>query len=189
MVIAHELSHVEAGDQKLLAAALLVLLCMPWNVPLWWQLRRLRRAIEVDCDARVLKEGHSAADYGEVLLEVGQRQSVLIGAVAAMSEAVSFLEQRIRIMTSAPVRRRRMSATTLGALSLGIVAVAVQVAPPNAVSTPQQVIGARSAAANMTVCLPATGDVDDFRAKRQRPLAACGGRSGASIMPPTPAAP
>ena len=30
---------------------------MPWNLPLWWQWRRLRFAIEVDCDARVLASG------------------------------------------------------------------------------------------------------------------------------------
>ena len=134
MVIAHERSHIEAGDQRLLAVALCVLVCMPWNIPLWWQLRRLRNAIEIDCDARVLTSGHSAADYGEVLLEVGQRQSVFIGAVAAMSERVSFLEQRIRIMTSVPSRWRRISVAILGALSLSIVAVAAGVAPPNAVN-------------------------------------------------------
>ena len=134
MVIAHERSHIEAGDQRLLALALCVLVCMPWNIPLWWQLRRLRNAIEIDCDARVLTHGHSAADYGEVLLVVSQRQSVLIGAVAAMSERVSFLEQRIRIMMSVPTRWRRISAVSLGALSLGIGAVAAGVAPPNAVS-------------------------------------------------------
>ena len=133
MVIAHERSHVEAGDQRLLALALCVLVCMPWNIPLWWQLRRLRNAIEIDCDARVLRSGHSAADYGEVLLVVGQRQSVFIGAVAAMSERVSFLEQRIRIMMSVPTRWRRISAVSLGALSLGIAAVAAGVTPPNAV--------------------------------------------------------
>jgi hypothetical protein len=132
MVIAHERSHIDAGDQKLLAVALCALVCMPWNIPLWWQLRRLRNAIEVDCDARVLTHGHSAADYGEVLLEVGQRQSVVVGAVAAMSERVSFLEQRIRIMMSAPPRWRRMSSLTLGALSLVIATLAVGVAPPNA---------------------------------------------------------
>jgi len=134
MVIAHERSHIEAGDQRLLAVALCVLVCMPWNIPLWWQLRRLRNAIEIDCDARVLTFGHSAADYGEVLLEVGQRQSVFIGAVAAMSERVSFLEQRIRIMMSVPSRWRRISTVTLGALSVAIAAVAAGVAPPNAVS-------------------------------------------------------
>ncbi|HUL80695.1 MAG TPA: M56 family metallopeptidase, partial [Gammaproteobacteria bacterium] len=134
MVMAHERSHIEAGDQRLLAVALCVLVFMPWNIPLWWQLRRLRNAIEIDCDARVLTCGHSVADYGEVLLVVNQRQSVFIGAVAAMSERASFLEQRIRIMMSVPTPWRRISTVILGALSLGITAVAAGVVPPNAVS-------------------------------------------------------
>jgi hypothetical protein len=33
---------------------------------LWWQLRRLRHAIEVDCDARVLMAGHNMTTYGAI---------------------------------------------------------------------------------------------------------------------------
>ena len=80
---------------------------MPWNLPLWWQLRRLRYAIEVDCDARVLAGGLDPAHYGETLIAVGERQSAYVGAVAAMSESRSFLEERIRIMISKPVKWRR----------------------------------------------------------------------------------
>ncbi|UUZ46788.1 hypothetical protein LP420_23520 [Massilia sp. B-10] len=54
LVMAHESSHMAARDPQLLGLALLVLVAMPWNLPMWWQLRRLRHAIEVDCDARVL---------------------------------------------------------------------------------------------------------------------------------------
>jgi len=134
LVMLHEREHVRAGDPLLLWGAALLVSLMPWNAALWFALRRTRHAIEIDCDARVLTFGHSAADYGEVLLEVGQRQSVFIGAVAAMSERVSFLEQRIRIMMSVPSRWRRISTVTLGALSVAIAAVAAGVAPPNAVS-------------------------------------------------------
>ena len=56
-VIAHEQSHLEARDPQLFTLALALLVFMPWNLPLWWQLRRLRYAIEIDCDARVLKGG------------------------------------------------------------------------------------------------------------------------------------
>jgi bla regulator protein BlaR1 len=90
LVIAHELSHLKARDPQALAAALCVLVCAPWNLPLWWQLRRLRYAIEVDCDAGVLRSGGDAREYGETLLAVGQRQSASITTVAArssMSEA------------------------------------------------------------------------------------------------------
>ena len=94
-VIAHEQSHLEAGDPQLFTFALALLVFMPWNLPLWWQLRRLRYAIEVDCDARVLEGGIDPAHYGETLIAVGERQSAYVGAVAAMSESKSFLEERI----------------------------------------------------------------------------------------------
>ena len=94
-VIAHEQSHLDARDPQLFTLALALLVFMPWNLPLWWQLRRLRYAIEVDCDARVLKGGVDPAHYGETLIAVGERQSAYIGAVAAMSESKSFLEERI----------------------------------------------------------------------------------------------
>lgn len=133
-VMAHERAHLDANDPQLFTIALCLLVFMPWNLPLWWQLRRLRHAIEVDCDARVLSGGTDAADYGETLIAVGERQSGYIGAVAAMSESPSLLEQRIRIMVSKPARFWRITSTALGCLSLALVAVAAQVSPPNAQS-------------------------------------------------------
>jgi beta-lactamase regulating signal transducer with metallopeptidase domain len=133
-VMAHERAHLDARDPQLFTIALCLLVFMPWNLPLWWQLRRLRHAIEVDCDARVIGGGTDAADYGETLIAVGERQSGYIGAVAAMSESPSLLEQRIRIMVSKPARFWRFTSTALGCLSLALVAVAAQVSPPNAQS-------------------------------------------------------
>src|SRR2546425_8392911 len=37
------------------------------------QWRRLRLAVEMDCDARVLAQGRSAPAYGQLLLQVGRR--------------------------------------------------------------------------------------------------------------------
>jgi beta-lactamase regulating signal transducer with metallopeptidase domain len=130
-VIAHEQSHLDARDPQLLTVALALLVFMPWNLPLWWQLRRLRYAIEVDCDARVLRGGIDPTHYGETLISVGERQSAYIGAVAAMSESKSFLEQRIRIMISKPVRWRRAGMAALAATALAVTALAAQVSPPN----------------------------------------------------------
>lgn len=134
-VMAHERAHLDARDPQLFTIALCLLVFMPWNLPLWWQLRRLRHAIEVDCDARVLDGGTDAADYGETLIAVGERQSGYIGSVAAMSESPSFLEQRIKIMVSKPAKFWRLTSSALGCLSLALVAVAAQVSPPNAQST------------------------------------------------------
>jgi bla regulator protein blaR1 len=130
-VIAHEQSHLDAGDPQLFTFALALLVFMPWNLPLWWQLRRLRYAIEVDCDARVVASGLDPAHYGETLITVGERQSAYVGAVAAMSESRSFLEERIRIMLSKPVKWRRVGMAALAGVSLALTALAAQVSPPN----------------------------------------------------------
>lgn len=131
LVMAHETAHLEARDPLLLSVALCLLVLMPWNLPLWWQLRRLRHAIEVDCDARVLRAGHDLRRYGEALVDVGQRQSGYVGAVAAMAESRSLLEQRIRIMVAAP-GRSKAGALLMAGMSLCMVAAAAQLGPPNA---------------------------------------------------------
>ncbi|MBZ2208028.1 M56 family metallopeptidase [Massilia soli] len=152
LVIAHEKSHVDARDPQLLAFAIAVLALMPWNLPLWWMVRRLRHAIEVDCDARVLLGGHDVRAYGEVLVDVGQRQSGYLGAAAAMAESRSLLEQRIRLMLRAPGRKGRAVGVVLGGVALSMAAIAAQVAPPAA--------SVASLAPRQQVDLPASRLVD-----------------------------
>jgi beta-lactamase regulating signal transducer with metallopeptidase domain len=130
LVIAHEQSHLEAYDAQLLLIALCLLVCMPWNLPLWWQLRRLRFAVEIDCDARVLRRGHDVSRYGETLIRVGERQSANIGVVAAMSE--SFLEQRIQNILRKRTRGAWAPAMALACLGAVLAAGAAEVSPPNA---------------------------------------------------------
>ncbi|UPG94321.1 M56 family metallopeptidase [Luteibacter aegosomatissinici] len=134
-VMAHEQSHLNARDPLLVATALVLLGAMPWNPLLWWQCHRLRRAIEVDCDARVLRGGGDIGDYCETLIQVGQNQSEYMGAVTAMSESRSFLEQRIRIMLSKPRKWAGAFAFVLISLAIGMAVFAAQVTPP-AASTP-----------------------------------------------------
>src|SRR5688572_13319089 len=156
-VIAHEQSHLDARDPQLFTLALALLVFMPWNLPLWWQLRRLRYAIEVDCDARVLQSGIDPTHYGETLISVGERQSAYVGAVAAMSESKSFLEERIRIMISKPVKWRRVGVAALAGVSLALTALAAQVSPPNvrAVETSERQGGDQKPAGRVAIKLPA----------------------------------
>jgi bla regulator protein blaR1 len=126
LVMAHEQSHIEARDSQILSLALCLLVFMPWNIPLWHQLRRLRHAIEVDCDSRVLKGGHDANRYSEMLIEVAQRQSTFIGAVTAMSWPKSLLEERIRIILRYNTRWRGGAVTLFGLLALSLAAIAFQ---------------------------------------------------------------
>ena len=131
LVIAHEQSHLEAHDARLVTMALGLLVCMPWNLPLWWQLRRLRFAIEIDCDARILRRGYDVSRYGETLIAVGERQSVTITMVAAMSEPRSLLEQRLRNMLRRKTRHAHATAVALACLGFAFAVGAAEISPPN----------------------------------------------------------
>ncbi len=135
MVIAHEQAHVACRDPQLLTGALCLAVLMPWNLPLWWQLHRLRYAIEVDCDARVLESGLDPRLYGEMLIDVSERPNAYIGTVAAMFESKSHLKERIAIMVRDPAKWCSMATVAFGSLALALVAAAIQVTPPNFDST------------------------------------------------------
>jgi BlaR1 peptidase M56 len=131
VVLEHENEHLRAQDVRVLGGALLVAVLMPWNLPIWWQLRRLRFAMEVDCDARVVRGGQSRSTYSAVLLNVATRLLPLRAAAAGLAESGSSLEKRIRIM-HAPLRARwRVLAALLGTCGIALIAVAANVnAPP-----------------------------------------------------------
>jgi hypothetical protein len=98
MVVAHEEEHRLAGDVRLLLSGAALVVLMPWNAGLWWQLRRLRAAVELDCDSRVLSRGVPAKAYGALLLELGTRAPGLPLPVAALSKPVSLLERRLTMI-------------------------------------------------------------------------------------------
>jgi beta-lactamase regulating signal transducer with metallopeptidase domain len=130
LVIAHERSHLGAYDTQLLTIAVCLLACMPWNLLLWWQLRRLRLAIEIDCDARVLSLGYPVARYSETLIAVGERQSATYAMTMARYGSKSFLEQRIHNMLRKKTRHARVSALALACIGVGLAVCAAEVAPP-----------------------------------------------------------
>lgn len=132
LVLQHEHEHLAARDHLLLIAALALVATMPWNLALWWQLKRLRMAIEMDCDARVLRRGVDRGDYSQALFTVGQRPAgIPLGAVA-LTEPVSELERRIRIMLE---KTRRFSIALFGSrltLVFAATVLALAVNAPNA---------------------------------------------------------
>lgn len=73
LLLMHERSHVEARDPMLLSLGMLLVIIMPWNAPLRWAHRRLQRAIEHDCDRRVLCSPTMARRYADLLLHVAER--------------------------------------------------------------------------------------------------------------------
>jgi hypothetical protein len=98
LVVLHEEEHRRAGDVALLMAGSLAVVLAPWNPALWWQLHRLRAAVEMDCDARVLKQGAPASLYGRLLLEMGTREAGFPLPVAALSRPKSLLERRLTMI-------------------------------------------------------------------------------------------
>ena len=131
MILEHEREHLRAGDHRLLLAGLISLILMPWNVALWWQVRRMRLAVELDCDERVMRGGADAGTYGELLIEVGQRASGLGLLPAALSEPRSNLEERVRNLIRAIPRRRIERAIVAAAVAGLLLAFACSAPSPD----------------------------------------------------------
>jgi multidrug efflux pump subunit AcrA (membrane-fusion protein) len=89
---------MSARDPLLWMFGLLVFAFAPWSLPVAWQVRRLRFAIEVDCDARVLRSGVGLVEYGHTLLAVSQRQTSAPLAALSMAARRSVLERRLSIL-------------------------------------------------------------------------------------------
>jgi hypothetical protein len=134
LALAHEREHLAVRDPQILAAATLLSALLPWNAPLLWMLRRLRFAMEVDCDARVIRAGADPADYGLALLFVSERQSRSPIGTLALIERASQLERRIHIMVSSP-RHRALVAGLCLSLASACVFAAAQVTPPARIDT------------------------------------------------------
>ena len=128
LVLRHEEEHRLARDPHLLLFAALAVAMMPWNVALWWHARRLRLAIEVDCDARVLRAHPRRERYGLLLLAIAQRRDDAPYLAPALSEPVSQLERRIDAMTAPTITRIRVAASA--AVAVIAVAIACSVESP-----------------------------------------------------------
>jgi TonB family protein len=118
LMMLHEREHLRAWDPRLMLASILLAGTLPWNPFGWLMVRRLRLAIEVDCDARVLARDPDPAGYGAVLLEVSRRRASATFALSTFAEPRSQLEVRIRRMAGHPHRRYVMRAAMLSATAL-----------------------------------------------------------------------
>lgn len=166
MIVEHEREHLRARDPLLLLLALACAAALPWNAALWWQLRRLRLAMEVDCDARVLRRRPDVRAYGLLLLEVGRLASSGRVPVLALTEPPSFLERRIRTMTSrTPERRVRRAALSAAVCAGALVLAAALPAPRSGVPGRDVAFGIGRQSAADTVPLSAgvidVGDATD----------------------------
>lgn len=121
LVVSHELEHQRARDPLITIAGLLLVALLPWNLALWWQLSRLRLAIEFDCDARVLS--NSGADpfaYGHLLLIAHEHAGPHRLAALALAPIRSALGKRVDalVVPGAKSARRTLTSVAVAALAL-----------------------------------------------------------------------
>lgn len=117
LVLAHEREHVRARDPLLLAAACVAAVIIPWHPAVWWMLSRLRLAVELDCDARVLRHGVAPRSYGTLLIDLAGRCSGLRIGAPALADESSHLHQRLIAMTPRTSRFTAARATVAAALA------------------------------------------------------------------------
>jgi len=147
LILQHESEHHEARDPALLLVAATLIVLLPWYAPLWWMASRMRTAIELDCDARVLRHAPDVRRYAELLLLVGLRATHSVQPrlaritrslqVLPFASPRSTLARRIRAMTEPYDHRRRGASVVpvLGALVCATL-LALMPAPPAPRTTP-----------------------------------------------------
>ena len=122
LMVRHEHEHMRARDHWLIMGALVVLLLCAFNPVLWWQFKRLKLAIEMDCDARVLSGRQNVREYAALLLDVGARSRAARLLFAAFATPPHAIERRIRTMLEPRSKTRR---TTLALGAAGVVVCTV----------------------------------------------------------------
>ncbi|HET7275791.1 MAG TPA: M56 family metallopeptidase [Longimicrobiaceae bacterium] len=100
LVIAHEREHVRGRDPQVLTLGLFLVALLPWSPASWWMLARLRLAVELDCDRRVVRAGTDRAEYLSTLLDVAERRTGRLSLAPAFLEGPTQLERRLVNMTN-----------------------------------------------------------------------------------------
>jgi hypothetical protein len=123
-IVRHEDEHRRSHDSMVLSLASLSLILLPWNAALWWQLRRLSLAIEMDCDQRVVSSLGDAHAYGKLLLTVAQASTRATGPrlQAALVGRAGMLERRLTaLLAPAPLRLAQRLLLPVSAVALLVV--------------------------------------------------------------------
>lgn len=144
LILQHEREHLRAGDTWLRDGARLACALAPWNPVLWYLERRLRAAIEVDCDRRVLRAlPDNPRAYGALLLEVAGRSAPRTRLLPALSESYTLIARRLTIMTRTAAPSRLLSFVASSVAVVALVAACSSEAPKvgDAIPTGVQPVG------------------------------------------------
>jgi hypothetical protein len=103
-ILTHEHEHLRARDNVLLGLACVAVIALPWHPAVWYLLARLRLAIELDCDARVLRRGAPARSYGALLIDMAAHGAGMRVGALARADRPSHLERRLMAMRNSRSR-------------------------------------------------------------------------------------
>ena len=130
LIVAHEAEHRTGHDPALILAGATLVVLMPWNVGLWLIWRGLRRAIELDCDARVVARGADDGEYANVLLDAWRTAQGSWLPSIAFAERASGLGARVEHLMRPTPRRRAMKALVGATVTSALVFVACTTQSP-----------------------------------------------------------
>lgn len=131
LILLHEMEHRRAGDSRLIVAALATAVLMPWNPLVWWQLKRLRLATEMDCDSRVLRKGADVRAYASLLLNAKLEGLGAHLLTATLFRSKSELGRRIETMTARQPSHRYLRAVAALAIGGGVLFTACETPAPS----------------------------------------------------------
>ena len=110
VAILHEREHARARDHLALLYGAIIAALFPWSPAVWWMVRNLRGAVEIDCDRRVIASGIPADDYGKLLLAIGVGRHRRWVLTPALVESRHSLERRLKIMAAKKMKRSPLRA-------------------------------------------------------------------------------
>ena len=113
----------------LLGAMAVLVSLAPWNIPLWFQLNRLRLAVEMDCDNRVVSALGNPGAYSELLFKVAEASSRGPRLQPAFLGASGSLEKRLVALLT-PSRRRLLERVGATAAAAGLIVLLFSVPHP-----------------------------------------------------------
>ena len=163
LIVDHEHEHLRAGDHLLLGVACLAAIAFPWHPAVWYALARLRLAIELDCDARVLRRGAAPRTYGALLIDMAARGAGIRVGTLALADRPSHLERRLLAMKTTRSRFVLLRTSALGAGAALLVLAACEAKVPTATDVAaMDVASAEKSAAEAGLMRPTLDGRADF---------------------------
>ncbi len=142
LVLAHEQEHLRARDPIVLVIGWLAVALVPWNPAVWFMVSRLRLAVELDCDARVLRGGAATRTYGMLLIDLAEYCSGLRVGAPALADDASHLQQRLNAMKPEFPKFARTRASAIALLAASALIVACEAKMPTSADIDQMNVAA-----------------------------------------------